>query len=325
MSNGMERRTVLKGAAAALALAGISRAAGAPGAPRESPALVILYLNGGSRAVQQRRIVHRAAQLQVTRDNMSISNGLVVDAPTMGTLPAAALGAWRRSTPAQSTAVPRRAIADGSRSNLLLLAGEMTARRRSAAPWSITSGCVRSGSPPQRRDASTCSTCGVSVLKVALPSPELRADRRRLRRHPAATSISDLRPPSWPRLLAREAAAWCSQPAFTGRATPFVPTATAMGRRREHHVLDHPGRRDLRRSRAGDPRPQRGGRADGRVHRTVGSRTTRPAARPPYREARQNGTAGRPPVDCRHRQAHHRRDSGRTWRPCSSSRTIPSG
>jgi uncharacterized protein (DUF1501 family) len=47
MSNGMERRMVLKGAAAALALAGISRAAGAPGAPRESPALVILYLNGG--------------------------------------------------------------------------------------------------------------------------------------------------------------------------------------------------------------------------------------------------------------------------------------
>ena len=129
---GLGRRVFLKGAAAAVALPAMSKVAGAPGPPRETPALVVLYLNGGPAGLFNSAgsfVAQRS--FGVTRDNVRpVGNGLVVDAPTLGTLPAAALGhmaAINFRHGLYKHELSRAALLQtGSRSNLLLLAGEMT-------------------------------------------------------------------------------------------------------------------------------------------------------------------------------------------------------
>lgn len=232
MSNGMDRRTVLKGAGAALALPAISRAAGAPGPPRETPALVILYLNGGPAGLFNSAGSFVAQHsFGVTRDNIRpVGNGLVVDAPTMGTLPAATLGrmaAINFRHGLYKHELSRAALLQtGSRSNLLLLAGEMT------SPAPIRCAVVNNLGLPVGVDESPPAENGVTLEHVldlrsipvlkdpALPSPELGQIAAAYGAAPAATSISDLKTTlvALELLVRGGSSVVFAQPAFTGRA-----------------------------------------------------------------------------------------------------------
>jgi hypothetical protein len=226
------RRTVLKGAAAALALPAISRAVFAPGPPRATPALVILYLNGGPAGlfnsagsfVEQR-------SFGVTRDNLRpVGNGLVVDAPTIGTLPAAALGhmaAINFRHNLYTHDLSRAALLQtGSRSNLLLVAGAV------ASPAPIHCAVVNNLGLPVGVDRSPPAENGVTFEHVldlrsipvlndpALPSPDLGQIAAAYGASPTAGAISDTRTT----LVAAEllvrggTSVVFAQPAFMGRA-----------------------------------------------------------------------------------------------------------
>jgi len=232
MGNELGRRTVLKGAAAALALPAMSRAVGAPGPPRATPALVILYLNGGPAGlfnsagsfVEQR-------SFGVTRDNLRpIGNGLVVDAPTMGTLPAAALGhmaAINFRHNLYTHDLSRAALLQtGSRSNLLLVAGGVT------SPAPIHCAVVNNLGLPVGVDRSPPAENGVTLEHVvdlrsvpvlndpALPSPDLAKIAAAYGANPAASAISDTRTTLVAvELLVRGGTSVVfAQPAFVGRA-----------------------------------------------------------------------------------------------------------
>jgi len=232
MGNELGRRTVLKGAAAALALPAMSRAVGAPGPPRATPALVILYLNGGPAGlfnsagsfVEQRGF-------GVTRDNVRpVGNGLVVDAPTMGTLPAAALGhmaAINFRHNLYTHDLSRAALLQtGSRSNLLLVAGAVT------SPAPIHCAVVNNLGLPVGVDRSPPAENGVTFEHVldlrsipvlndpALPSPDLGQIAAAYGASPTAGAISDTRTTLVAvELLVRGGTSVVfAQPAFMGRA-----------------------------------------------------------------------------------------------------------
>ena len=128
---GLGRRTVLKGATSALALPVISRLAGAAVRPEETPALAILYLNGGPAGLfNSAGSFLEKRSFGVTTDNVrSLGNGLVVDSATLGTLPPAALGHMASINFRHGLykhELSRAALLQiGSRSNLLLLAAAM--------------------------------------------------------------------------------------------------------------------------------------------------------------------------------------------------------
>lgn len=229
---GLGRRTVLQGAAAALALPAMSRAAGPPGRPSETPALVVLYLNGGPAGLfnSAGSFVEKRG-FGVTRDNVRpLGNGLVVDAPTMGTLPAAALGhmaAINFRHGLYRHELSRAALLQtGSRSNLLLLAGAM------ATPAPIRCALVNNLGLPVGVDWNPPAENGVTLEHLldlrhipvledpALPSPGVGKITAAYGANTTATSIADLKTTLVAvELLVRGGASVVfAQPAFVGRA-----------------------------------------------------------------------------------------------------------
>ncbi|HET9155661.1 MAG TPA: hypothetical protein VFN91_03270 [Myxococcaceae bacterium] len=228
---GLGRRTVLQGAAAALALPAISRAAGPPGRPSETPALVVLYLNGGPAGLfnSAGSFVEKRS-FGVSRDNVRpVGNGLVVDAATLGTLPAAALGhmaAINFRHGLYTHDLSRAALLQtGSRSNLLLLAGSVT------SPAPIRCAVVNNLGLPAGVDRSPPAENGVALERVlslqtvpvltdpARPSLDLGELMVAYGVDPWVTSISDTKTT----LLAAEllvrggSSVVFAQPAFVGR------------------------------------------------------------------------------------------------------------
>jgi hypothetical protein len=228
---GLGRRTVLQGAAAALALPALFKAAGPPGRPSETPALVVLYLNGGPAGLFNSAgsfVAQRA--FGVTRDNVRpVGNGLVVDAATLGTLPPAALGhmaAINFRHGLYTHDLSRAALLQtGSRSNLLLLSGAMT------SPAPIRCAVVNNLGLPAGVDRSPPAENGVVLERVlslqtipvltdpAQASPDLGQLMVAYGVDPWVTSISDARTT----LLAAEllvrggTSVVFAQPAFVGR------------------------------------------------------------------------------------------------------------
>src|SRR5215475_1331309 len=88
------RRTVLQGAAGALALPALSRTVLAAPPPAESPVLMILYLNGGPPGLfnSAKSFLSKGAFGVTTENVRALSKDFLVDAGTFGSLPSAALG-----------------------------------------------------------------------------------------------------------------------------------------------------------------------------------------------------------------------------------------
>jgi hypothetical protein len=229
---GLGRRTVLKGTAAALVLPRILRAAGAPGPPPESPVLVILYLNGGPAGLFNSAgsfVAQRS--FGVTPDNVRpVGNGLVVDAPTLGTLPAAALGHMASINFRHGLymhELSRAALLQtGSRSNLLLMAGSTSspAPIRCAVVNNLGLPVGVEGSPPAENGVTLERVLDLRSIPVltdpAQPSPDLGHIAAAYGASPAATAISDLKTTLVAvELLVRGGTSVVfAQPAFVGRA-----------------------------------------------------------------------------------------------------------
>lgn len=128
MSN-LDRRAVLAGLGASAVALGLRRVQAAP--RRVRPALVVIYLNGGPPGLfnSARSFVHSGAFGVGPRNVRDLGNDLVVDAGSLGSLPAAALKHmasinFRHGYDRHDLA--REALLQtGSRSNLLLLAGAL--------------------------------------------------------------------------------------------------------------------------------------------------------------------------------------------------------
>ena len=233
MGDGLERRAVLKGAAATLALPAVSRVArGLEAPPPETPALVVLCLNGGPAGLfnSAGSFVEKRS-FGVTPDNVRpLGNGLVVDAATLGTLPPAALGHMASINFRHGLyrhELSRAALLQtGSRSNLLLLAASMN------SPAPIRCAVVNNLGLPVGVDAAPPAENGLTLERVlelhSLPvlsdpaRPSARMDQLAAAYEvdPAVTAIAD--PKST--LLATElllrsgASVVFAQPAFVGRA-----------------------------------------------------------------------------------------------------------
>ncbi len=204
------RRTVLEGATAALALPAVSRLVRAAARPQETPALAILYLNGGPAGLfnSAGSFVEKRS-FGVTPDNVRpLGNGLVVDAATLGTLPAAAL------------------LQTGSRSNLLLLAAAI------ASPAPIRCAVVNNLGLPVGVDRTPPAENGVMLERVldlesipvltdpAQPSPRAAQIAAAYDVGPEVNAISDLKTTllATELLLRSGTGVVFAQPAFVGRA-----------------------------------------------------------------------------------------------------------
>ena len=229
---GLGRRTVLQGAAAALALPAMSRAAGPPGRPSETPALVVLYLNGGPAGLfnSAGSFIEKRG-FGVTRDNVRpLGNGLIVDAATIGTLPPAALGHMAsinfRHGLYTHDLCRAALLQTGSRSNLLLMAGSVT------SPAPIHCAMVNNLGLPVGVDRSPPAENGVTFEQVldlraipvladpALPSPDVAQIAAAYGASPTASAISDVKTTlTAVELLVRGGTSVVfAQPAFVGRA-----------------------------------------------------------------------------------------------------------
>ncbi len=229
---GLGRRAVLKGATALLAAPAISRAAGTAIRAQETPALAILYLNGGPAGLfNSADSFMEKRNFGVTRDNVRpLGNGLVVDAATLGTLPAAALGHMASINFRHGLyrhELSRAALLQtGSRSNLLLLAGAMT------SPAPIRCAVVNSLGLPVGMDAAPPAENGVALERVldlrsipvltdpAQPSPGAGRIAAAYGVSPTLTAISDVKTTllATELLLRSGTSVVFAQPAFVGRA-----------------------------------------------------------------------------------------------------------
>ncbi len=229
---GLGRRTVLKGGTAALALPAVSRLAGAAVRPTETPALVILYLNGGPAGLfnSAGSFVEKRG-FGVTPDNVRpLGNGLVVDAPTLGTLPAAALGHLAainfRHGLYQHDLSRAALLQTGSRSNLLLLAAAM------GSPAPIRCAVVNNLGLPVGVDRTPPAESGVTLERVldlesipvlsdpAQPSASVGRVASAYDVGPGVTAISDVKTTllATELLLRSGTGVVFAQPAFVGRA-----------------------------------------------------------------------------------------------------------
>lgn len=229
---GLERRTVLKGATALLASPAMSRTAATAAPAHETPALAILYLNGGPAGLfnSADSFVEKRS-FGVTRDNVRpLGNGLVVDAATLGTLPAAALGHMASINFRHGLyrhELSRAALLQtGSRSNLLLLAGAMT------SPAPIRCAVVNNLGLPVGMDAGPPAENGVVLERVldlrsipvltdpAQPSPGAGRIAAAYGVSPTLTAISDVKTTllATELLLRAGTSVVFAQPAFVGRA-----------------------------------------------------------------------------------------------------------
>lgn len=231
--SGLGRRTVLKGALGALALPALgSSVVAAATRPRESPALVVLYLNGGPPGLfnSASSFLTKGAFGVTSQNVRSIGNDLLVDSATMGSLPAAALGhmaAVNFKHGIYRHDLARAALLQtGSRSNLLMLAQAM------GTPAPIRCAVVNSLGLPVGVDSSPPSEGGTTLEKVidlrsiaftvdpANPSPSSKQIAAAYKVDAASTTISDLKTT----LLAAElllrtgSSVVFAQPAFMGRS-----------------------------------------------------------------------------------------------------------
>jgi hypothetical protein len=229
---GLGRRALLKGAAAALALPAASRAVTASVRPPETPALAVLYLNGGPAGLfnSAGSFVEKRS-FGVTQDNVRpLGNGLVVDAATLGTLPTGALGhmasiSFRHGLYRHE--LSRAALMQtGSRSNLLLLAGTMT------SPAPIRCAVVNNLGLPVGIDGAPPAENGVALERVldlksipvladpAHPSPGIGQIAAAYDVTPSVTAISDVKTTllATELLLRSGTSVVFAQVAFVGRA-----------------------------------------------------------------------------------------------------------
>jgi hypothetical protein len=164
----LTRRSVLFGlGAGALALPGLSRRVlAAP--PRETSALAIVYLNGGPPGLfNSAGSFLRAGAFGVTHDNVKdLGHGLVVDAATLGALPAPALAhlatinfkhGYDRHDYARAAL-----LQSGSRSNLLLLAQALL-----PDPAPIHCAVVNTLGLPDGVDRAPSRESGIALTRVA--------------------------------------------------------------------------------------------------------------------------------------------------------------
>ena len=340
---GLERRTVLKGATALLAAPAISRGAGTAARAQETPALAILYLNGGPAGLfnSADSFVEKRS-FGVTRDNVRpLGNGLVVDAATLGTLPAAALGHMASINFRHGLyrhELSRAALLQtGSRSNLLLLAGAMT------SPAPIRCAVVNNLGFPVGMDAAPPAENGVALERVldlrsipvltdpAQPSPGAGRIAAAYGVSPTLTAISDVKTTllATELLLRSGTSVVFAQPAFVGRADRQFDT---------HSDSEGVKARDIMVSILGDLRTflARASEIPGRnvvvalmgeFSRTVGASDHAPGGTATVigkhvmtGSAGPQTPGGLPPPD-----SPPRRGSGRTWRACFRSRTTRSG
>lgn len=140
MKTPFSRRSLIQGAGAAAGIAAAGKLTGSglftstaqAQVATEKPAVLVIYLNGGYNSVFPSTDSYRAAgTFGVTGDAImrSLGNGLIVDAPTFGTLPAYALTHMatvgvRHGITAHGTAQNAN-FGDGSRSYALRLAAAM--------------------------------------------------------------------------------------------------------------------------------------------------------------------------------------------------------
>jgi hypothetical protein len=163
----LTRRSVLLGiGAGALTLPGLSRRVlAAP--PRERPALAIVYLNGGPPGLfNSAASFLRSGAFGVTHDNVrNVGNGLLVDAATLGALPAPALAhmaainfkhGYDRHDFARAAL-----LQSGSRSNLLLLA------QSTLDPAPIRCAVVNTLGLPDGVDRAPTHEGGIGLTRVA--------------------------------------------------------------------------------------------------------------------------------------------------------------
>src|SRR5215475_7509875 len=199
------RRTVLQGAAGALVLPALSRTVLAAPPPAESPALMIVYLNGGPPGLfNSARSFLPKGTFGVTSANVrQVGNDLLVDAGTFGTLPASALAhlaAVNFKHGIERHDLARAAIFQtGSRSNLLMLAQAM------GTPAPIRCAVVNSLGLPDGVDINPPAEGGITLERVLdlrsigvlsdpeHPGPTPKQVAAAYKVDPTATSVSDLK------------------------------------------------------------------------------------------------------------------------------------
>jgi hypothetical protein len=181
------RRSILKGMAAGALLMPVMRRRlwAAPMRPSESPALVIVYLNGGPAGLfNSANSFLPKGSFGVTHDNVrAVGNGLFVDAGSYGSLPAAALAHMAsvnfKHGLYQHDLARAALLQTGNRSNLLLLTQAMP------NPAPVRCAVVNSLGLPVGVDANPPAENGIALERVldlrtlaVYDSPSARAPSR---------------------------------------------------------------------------------------------------------------------------------------------------
>jgi hypothetical protein len=229
---GLSRRSILKGAAAAVVLPAFTRGLfAATPAVHEASALVVLYLNGGpSGLFNSANSFLPSGSFGVSGDNVrAVGNGVFVDASTLGSLPQAALANMASINfkhGIQRHELARGALLQtGSRSNLLLLAQAMSPQGGGRCAVINTLGLpvgVDPNPPPEGGigferilDLKSLSPPGRSVLPAGIQAQVAAAYEL----NATGTSIGDLRATLFATemLLRSGTNVIFAQPAYMGR------------------------------------------------------------------------------------------------------------
>ena len=241
------RRVVLQGLAlGAMALPTLGRRLGAAPPPAETPALAVIYLNGGPPGLfNSAGSFLTNGAFGVTHDNVrSLGNGLFVDAASYGALPAAALGHMAsinfRHGYYQHDLARAALLQTGSRSNLLLLAQAMATPApvhcAVVNPLSLPGGVDRD--PPREGGFGLAHVVELDTIGLTGPDPAAVAEVRAAYGVPAAASaIGDTAASlcAAELLLRAGTSVVFTQPLFVGRADRQIDThrdATGVEARR---------------------------------------------------------------------------------------------
>ena len=174
MSSPFSRRSLLKGAAAVASAATLGRVAPAfaQAAPTDKSTLLCVFLNGGYNSLfASHDSFHAAGTFGCSMGNArDLGNGLIVDAPTFGTMPAFALTHMssvgvRHGLTAHESAQASLA-GDGTRSHLLRLARSMGGDASIKA--AVVGGRRPEGPAPAEGDVSLQAITDMRATIVAL-------------------------------------------------------------------------------------------------------------------------------------------------------------
>lgn len=224
------RRTLLKGALGTAALAALRRPVLASPTPREAPALVVLYLNGGPAGLfNSAGAFVPKGTFGVSADNVrSLGNGLLVDAGSFGSLPDTALrnmASVNFKHGIQRHELARAALLQtGNHSNLLLLAQAMGGEAPVRCAVVNTLGLPVGVDPAPPSEGGIRLERLVDVTSLPVEPADGPASRERVAAAyqvaSPAQSISDLRTTLFATelLLRAGSCAVFAQPAFRGRA-----------------------------------------------------------------------------------------------------------